>query len=140
MLELARSRTSGSCPYLVTPEHTALAREALGDAGLYVEQGFILESDATTARTIVRESLAHYFALPNYVNNWKRLGFTDHDVETRSDRLVDALVAWGDLDAVRARVDAHLDAGADHVCLQAVAPFGAPPREAWRAVAPILDR
>ncbi len=140
MLELARSRTSGSCPYLVTPEHTAIARDALGDAGLYVEQGFILEADATTARTIARDALGHYFALPNYVNNWKRLGFTDDDVATRSDRLIDALVAWGDLDTVRARVDAHLAAGADHVCLQAIAPFGAPPRDAWRAVAPILDR
>lgn len=140
MLRLAGDRTAGSCPYLVTPDHTAIAREALGDGALYVEQGYLLEGDADVARATARQVLGHYFGLPNYANNWKRLGFTDDDIASRSDRLIDALVAWGDLDAVAARVDAHLAAGADHVCLQALVPFGTSPRESWRQVAPLLTR
>ncbi|NLA34554.1 MAG: TIGR03620 family F420-dependent LLM class oxidoreductase [Actinobacteria bacterium] len=140
MLELAAQRTAGACPYLVTPDHTAIAREALGDGGLFVEQGFILERDPLTARTIARESLDHYFGLPNYANNWKRLGFTDDDVESRSDRLIDALVVWGDVDAVGARVEEHFAAGADHVCLQSIAPFGTDQRDAWRAVGALIQR
>jgi len=140
MLALSGERTSGACPYLVTPEHTATAREVLGDGGLYVEQGFVLETDADKARAIARETLAVYFGTPNYINNWKRLGFTDEDVAQRSDRLIDALVAWGDVDAVAERVDQHRQAGADHVCVQAILPWGTSPREAWREVAAILDR
>ena len=137
MLELARRRSAGAHPYLVTPEHTAQARAALGGGGLYVEQGVVLEQDAETARGIARAALQVYLGLPNYVNNWKRLGFTDDDVATASDRLVDALVAWGDVDAVNARLEAHRRAGADHVCVQVlVAPGGTGPREAWRALAP----
>lgn len=139
MLELSRLRSAGSCPYLVTPDHTAIAREALGDGGLFVEQGFILETDATIARTTAREALAHYFGLPNYANNWKRLGFTDDDIDTRSDRLIDALVVWGDLGAIAARTDEHFAAGADHVCLQAIGPFGELPRAAWRTVAELVS-
>lgn len=137
MLELSATRTGGACPYLVTPEHTAQAREILGDGGLFVEQGFMLESDAETARGIARDAIAVYFDLPNYANNWKRLGFTDDDIASRSDRLVDALVAWGDVDAVAKRCDEHFAAGADHVCLQALVPPGASVRDAWRAVAPL---
>ena len=140
MLELAGQRTAGACPYLVPPEHTALARESLGDGGLFVEQGFILEPDGPTARDIARQSLDHYFGLPNYANNWKRLGFTDDDIAQRSDRLIDALVVWGDLDAVAARTDEHFAAGADHVCLKLVAPFGTNPRDAWRTVAELIRR
>lgn len=140
MLELAGSKTAGSCPYLVTPEHTAIAREALGDGGLFVEQGFILERDAETARNTARQVLEMYFGLPNYANNWKRLGFTDDDIASRSDRLVDALVVWGDLDAVAARVDEHFAAGADHVCLQPIAPLGTDQRPAWREVAALINR
>lgn len=78
-----------------------------------------------------------YFALPNYVNNWKRLGFTDDDVASRSDRLIDALVAWGDVDAIKARIDAHREAGADHVCIQTLNPGGlASSRAVWRELAP----
>jgi probable F420-dependent oxidoreductase len=137
MLELARDRSAGAHPYLVTPEHTAEARAILGDAGLFVEQGVIRDTDADRARSTARQGLEHYFGLPNYVNNWKRLGFTDDDVATRSDRLIDALVAWGDVDAVQERVAAHHAAGADHVCIQVIAPRGQPVDPAdWRALAP----
>jgi hypothetical protein len=137
MLELARDRTAGAHPYLVTPEHTALAREALGPGALVApEQGVVLETDPDTARSVAREAIEGYTALPNYVNNWKRLGFTDEDVVSLSDRLVDALVAWGDADAIAARVAEHRSAGADHVCLQVLQPYTAPaPRQTWNALA-----
>jgi probable F420-dependent oxidoreductase len=123
MLSLARDRAGGAHPYLVTPEHTALARQLVGPRKLVLpEQGVVLETDPDRARAIGRTHLASYLALPNYANNWKRLGFTDDDVTGGgSDRLVDALVAWGDEEAIAARVHAHRDAGADHVCLQVLA-------------------
>jgi probable F420-dependent oxidoreductase len=137
MLELAGARTAGTHPYLVTPEHTASARQAVGpDALVAPEQGVVLETDADTARAIARRALGAYVGLPNYVNNWKRLGFTDDDVASLSDGLVDALFAWGDVDAIAARVDEHRAAGADHVCLQVVhAPRSPIPRSAWKALA-----
>lgn len=139
MLELARDRSAGAHPYLVTPEHTATARGILGDAGLFVEQGCVFETDPDTARTIARQALEGYCGLPNYVNNWKRLGFTDDDVDSRSDRLVDALVVWGDVETIAARVQEHRDAGADHVCIQVLNAPGAPMnRTAWRELAPAL--
>ncbi len=122
MLELARTRSAGTHPYLVTPEHTQRAREAIGpDALVACEQAVVLETDPARAREIARIHLAGYLALPNYSNNWKRIGFTDDDlVDGGSDRLVDALVAWGDESAIATRVQAHRDAGADHVCIQAL--------------------
>lgn len=120
MLDLSRDRAGGAHTYLVTPEHTAVARDALGEDKLLApEQAVVLETDGERARTIARAYLAGYAILPNYSNNWKRFGFTDDDVaDGCSDRLVDALVAWGDEGAIRERVDAHRDAGADHVCIQ----------------------
>lgn len=140
MLELARDRSAGAHPYLVTPEHTAIARQTMGpDALLAVEQGVVLDTDPDAARAVARQALSIYATLPNYTNNWKRLGFTDEDVETLSDRLVDAVVAWGDEGALADRVQAHRDAGADHVCVQLLGPPGAPvDREAWRRLAPAL--
>lgn len=141
MLELARTRTAGSHPYLVTPELTAAARAGIGPDGLVAsEQGVVLETDPTEARQIARQHLAIYIGLPNYSNNWKRQGFTDDDLaDGGSDRLVDALVVWGDEAAIAARVAAHRDAGADHVCVQVLT---ADPREfpveQWRALAPAL--
>jgi probable F420-dependent oxidoreductase len=121
MLELARDRTAGSLPYLVTPDHTAWSRERLGPAPLLAtEQGVILETDPATARAIARANLDTYKVLPNYANNWRRLGFSEEDIASSSDRLVDALYAWGTLDQVRDRVQAHLDAGADHVPLHVI--------------------
>ena len=140
MLELARDRSAGAHPYLVTPEHTARARDTLGEGALLaVEQGAVLETDPDVARETARRALAVYVTLPNYVNNWKRLGFTDQDVEPLSDRLVDALVAWGDVDAVADRVQAHRDAGADHVCVQLIAaPGSRVARDDWRKLAPAV--
>ncbi|MGH9272647.1 MAG: LLM class F420-dependent oxidoreductase [Ilumatobacteraceae bacterium] len=141
MLELAHRRTAGTHPYLVTPEHTATAREVLGAGPVVaVEQGVVLETDADSARANARQHLATYLALPNYSNNWKRIGFTDDDLaDGGSDRLVDALYVWGDESTIAARVQEHRDAGADHVCVQVVtADPRAMPRAEWRALAPAL--
>jgi probable F420-dependent oxidoreductase len=143
MLELSAARTSGTHPYLVTPEHTAIARAAVGPDGLVAsEQAVVLDTDPDSARATGRAHLEVYLGLPNYTNNWKRIGFTDDDLaDGGSDRLVDALVAWGDEDAIVARVQAHRDAGANHVCIQAL---GSDPRAIpagqWRALAPALLR
>ncbi len=140
MLELARARAGGVHPYLITPEHTALARETLGAGSLLApEQGVVLETDPARAREIARKNLAMYFALPNYVNNWRRLGYDDADVAAPgSDRLVDALVAWGDEQAIADRVQQHRDAGADHVCVQIMIDrddMSGYPDEQWRRLA-----
>ncbi len=141
MLELARTRTAGTHPYLVTPELTAKAREGIGADGLVAsEQGVVLETDPTKAREIARMHLATYLGLPNYSNNWKRQGFTDDDIaDGGSDRLVDALVVWGDEAAIAARVQQHRDAGADHVCIQVLTSDPrALPVDEWRTLAPAL--
>ena len=141
MLELARTRTAGTHPYLVTPELTRSARDGIGPDKLVAsEQGVVLETDPTKARDIARVHLQTYLGLPNYTNNWKRQGFTDDDLtDGGSDRLVDALVVWGDDTTIAARVQAHRDAGADHVCIQVLTDqpraFAA---EQLRALAPAL--
>ena len=120
MLELSRELTAGAHPYFVPTEHTARARETLGKTPLLApEQAVVLESDPARARELARNHMALYLRLPNYVNNLRELGFGEEDVSAGgSDRLVDAIVAWGDEDAVTARIRDHLDAGADHVALQ----------------------
>jgi probable F420-dependent oxidoreductase len=122
MLRLAAERTAGAHPYLTTPTHTARAREILGAGPLLApEQGFVIEPEPEQARAIARGHLSYYLTLPNYVNAWREDGYEDADfADGGSDRLVDALVAWGDADAIRARISQHLDAGADHVCIQPV--------------------
>jgi probable F420-dependent oxidoreductase len=138
MLALARERARGSHPYLVTPEHTRSARDALGpDALLAPEQTVVLEDDADEARAIARQWLARYLQLPNYADNWVRTGFDRADLENGgSDRLVDALVAWGGVEAIRAKVGAQRDAGADHVAVQVVTSDATQlPREEWRRLA-----
>jgi probable F420-dependent oxidoreductase len=143
MLALAAERADGAHPYFVTPEHTARAREVLGRGPvLATEQAAVLETDPAEARRVAREHMAIYLRLPNYVNNLKRLGFTDDDMAAGgSDHLADAIVAWGDVNAVRARVRAHHDAGADHVCVQVLAhDFGGLPLREWRELAPALVR
>jgi probable F420-dependent oxidoreductase len=120
VLQLSAERSSGAHPYLTTPEHTARARELIGpSAFLAPEHKVVLTTDAEDARAVGRKALDIYLNLANYLNNWRRLGFTDDDV-TRpgSDRLVDALVAYGNTDAIAARLNEHLDAGADHVAVQ----------------------
>jgi probable F420-dependent oxidoreductase len=120
VLQLAADRSAGAHPYLTTPEHTASARELIGpDAFLAPEHKVVLTTDAERARAVGRKALEIYLNLNNYLNSWKRLGFTDADVaEPGSDRLVDAVVAYGSTDAIAARLRAHLDAGADHVPVQ----------------------
>jgi len=122
MLQLAAQRTAGAHPYLTTTDHTKRARQTLGQGPLLApEQGFTLEQDPDKARAIARAHISYYLELPNYVNNWREDGFTDDDfADGGSDRLVDALVVHGDVDAVKTRIQQHLDAGADHVCIQPV--------------------
>ncbi len=141
MLALAAERSRGAHPYFTTAEHTAGARAILGTGPLLApEQKVVLETDPTEARRIARAAMGVYLGLPNYVNNLKRLGFSDDDfVDGGSDRLVDAIVAWGDEEAIRARVQQHHDAGADHVCVQVLpGDSRAIPLDEWRRLAPAL--
>lgn len=141
MLRLAAERADGAHPYFVTPEHTAEARKILGnDRFLAVEQAVVLEKDASRAREIARAHTSFYLRLPNYINNLRRLGFNDDDFgDGGSDRLVDAIVAWGDVAAMMDRVRAHQAAGADHVCIQVLPPEPqALPVNEWREIAAAL--
>jgi len=141
MLELAATRAWGALTYFVPVEHTAGARQHLGDGPmLLVEQAAVLTSDPDAARGIGRKHMAIYLTLPNYVNNLRRQGWGDDDLAAGgSDALVDALVAWGDAEAVAGRVAAHHDAGADHVCIQVLGPDAtALPLDQWRALADAL--
>ena len=125
MLALAAEKADGAHPYWTTPAHTAQAREIMGpDKLLCVEQKAVLTTDAEAARAAADSAIAVYAHLPNYRNNWLRLGFTDEEIDARDPRFVDAVVAWGDEDAIRGRLQAHLDAGADHVCVQPLSPEG----------------
>ena len=128
MLCLAAERTRGAHPYFVPPEHTAHAREVLGaDAWLCPEQMVLLETDPTKARAVARANMQVYVGLPNYQNNLRQFGYDDADfADGGSDRLVDAIVAWGDEKAIADRVKAHHDAGADHVCIQPFRADGQP--------------
>jgi probable F420-dependent oxidoreductase len=142
MLQLAADKTDGAHPYLVPPEHTAVARDTMGpEALLCPEQMYVIESDAAKARELARKHLGVYLNQPNYRRSLLRLGFTEDDLASGgSDKVVDAIVAWGDVDAVVDRVRGHFDAGADHVCVQALgAERRAVPVDQWRALAPALS-
>lgn len=140
MLELARDRAKGALPYNVTPEHTEQARAALGPNGLLcVEQKICFTRDRAAARAVAAQQMARYMALPNYRNNWLRLGFSEDELSGEgSPRFLDAMVAWGSEAEIRRRVDAHFAAGADHVCVQPFRPDGnkEPDWRALRAFAP----
>lgn len=141
MLALAAERALGAHTYFVPPEHTGVARQAMGDGPMLCpEQAVVLSTDPDEARSIARAHMATYLNLPNYTNNLRRLGWTDGDLGGGgSDRLVDAIVAWGDEDAIAERVRAHHDAGADHVCLQVLeADVTSLPLEAWRRLAEVF--
>ncbi len=142
-LEAARDISAGALPYLITPAHTADARRILSpDRLLIPEQKVFADADPVAAREAGRKIVATYLALPNYVNNLRRYGFTDEDLTPPgSDQLVDELVVWGDDDALRAGINAHLDAGADHIAVQALptpADGTGLPMASWRALAKIL--
>ena len=120
VLELSAKRSTGAHPYLTTPQHTAKARELVGNSVfLAPEHKVVLTTDPDEARRVGRETVDHYLGLSNYVNNWLRLGFSEDDVhKPGSDRLIDAVVAHGTPDAVAQRLNEHLEAGADHVAIQ----------------------
>lgn len=122
MLALSAEKALGAVPYNVTPQHTAEAAKILGARKqLAVEQKVTLETDPAKARALGRKELARYLVLPNYRNNWLRLGFTEADLANGgTDRFIDAMVLWGDAAAIRKGLRAHFDAGATHVCLQPV--------------------
>jgi probable F420-dependent oxidoreductase len=144
MLRLAAQRSAAALPYLTPPEHTERARDILGpDTLLVAEQKVVLDPNPVSARALARRGVVRYFTLPNYASNLKRLGFTDDDLSgDGSDRVIDAVVAWGDVDAIVRRVREHLDAGADHVAIQvltdAVNAGSGLPRDEWRVLAPAL--
>ncbi|OBG21880.1 LLM class F420-dependent oxidoreductase [Mycolicibacterium celeriflavum] len=132
VLKLAAQRSAGAHPYLTTPQHTGEARNLLGPTVFIApEHKVVLARDAEASRTIGRETVDFYLNLSNYLNNWKRLGFTDEDVEKPgSDRLIDAVVAHGTTEAIAARLNEHLEAGADHVAIQVLG--------GWDALLPTL--
>jgi probable F420-dependent oxidoreductase len=143
MLALAAERSLGTHPYLTTPEHTRAAREAVGPSKLVApELGVVLDRDAGRAREIARGFLDLYLKLPNYTNNLLRLGFSEEDISNGgSDRLVDALIAWGSDDEIAARVAEHRDAGADQVLVQVLTGQdrnASLPLAEWRSLAPAL--
>lgn len=140
MLELSATRANGAHPYFTTPEHTRIARETMGpDALLAPEQMVVLSTDPVEARRIARAGMKIYMGLPNYFNNLVRLGFDESDrADGGSDRLVDAIVAWGTPEQIAARVQEHHDAGADHVCIQVLQDGTAMPEAQWRALAEVL--
>jgi probable F420-dependent oxidoreductase len=141
VLRLSAKRAAGAHPYLVTPEHTNMAREVLGEGVLLApEHKVVLQTDPARARAIGRPAVqTPYLGLINYTNNLRRLGYTDADLtDGGSDRLIDDLVAHGDLETIAARVQAHLDAGADHVALQFLTEPGGDLLDAARRLAPYV--
>ena len=140
MLELSATRANGSHPYFTTPDHTQIARDVMGaDALLAPEQMVVLETDPTEARRIARAGMKIYLGLPNYYNNLARIGFDESDwTNGGSDRLVDAIVAWGTEEQIAARVAQHHAAGADHVCVQVLQDGSALPEAQFRRLAPAL--
>ena len=141
MLDLARDATDGAHPYFTSPAHTRMARNILGpDKWLCVEQKVVMETDPAKARALARATARTYQALPNYRNNWLRMGLTEEDMAgDGSDAFIDATFAWGDAEAVRRRTDEHFEAGASHVCIQPVnraGRFGEVDWETLEALAP----
>ncbi|MDH3704551.1 MAG: TIGR03620 family F420-dependent LLM class oxidoreductase [Acidimicrobiia bacterium] len=132
MLALAGASAQGAHPYWTTPEHTARAREIMGrDALLCVEQKCVLTSDREVAHARALDQLGMYRALPNYRNNWLRLGFTEAEIDDGAPRFLDAVVAWGTEEEIGGRIQQHYDAGATHVCIQAVPSDGTQGRPDW---------
>jgi probable F420-dependent oxidoreductase len=121
MLELAATACTGAHPYFSSPDHTRMAREIMGpDAWLCVEQKVILETDAAKARELAKPVAKIYQGLPNYRNNWLRMGLSEDDINNLSDKFIDTTFAWGSAQDIKARIAEHMDAGATHVCIQPV--------------------
>ena len=140
MLKLSGERTMGALPYNVTPPHAGVSRQQVGADGLVCsEQKVCLNSDANEARAAARAALEPYMPLPNYFKNWFRLGFDESDLENGgSDRLMDAMVIWGSADEIKAKLQQHLDQGADQVVIQPIRSDGqpGPDWDALEALAP----
>ena len=136
MLALAASHADGAHPYFTSPTHTKMARQTMGpDAWLCVEQKVILESDENVARTAARRAASMYQGLPNYRNNWLRMGLSEADINgAGSDKFIDATFAWGDMSAIEKRINEHLDAGANHVCIQPIRADGDIREPDWRVL------
>ena len=123
MLELAAERSAGAHPYNTTPEHTAWARSIIGpETGLYVEQKVLLTSDKALAHATAAQVLKFYSRAPGYRNAWLTMGFSDDDIDAGSAKFLDGLVAWGDVDAIEARLTEHAQAGASHICIHPLHP------------------
>ncbi|MDQ6731350.1 MAG: LLM class F420-dependent oxidoreductase [Actinomycetota bacterium] len=139
MLDLSRERSAGTHPYFTPPDHTRFARERLGtNALLAPELACVVDSDPARGRATARRYAAMYLGLQNYTNNLLRFGFTEQDiVDGGSDRLIDTIVPHGSAEQIAAAAQEHLDAGADHVCLQTVGVSAVPKRE-WTALATAL--
>jgi len=140
MLELAAARSAGAHPYFVPVEHTERARQRLGAGPILApEVAVVLDADPVSARALAREYAAIYLPLPNYADNLRTLGYGDDDIDAGgSDRLIDAVIPWGEVETVAARVRQHHEAGADHVCIQVVADYSAFPLAAYRELAATL--
>ena len=136
MLELASEKCDGAHPYFTSPSHTKMARDVMGpDRLLCVEQKVIFETDPAKARDIARKAAQTYQRLPNYRNNWLRMGLSEADVDgDGSDTFIDATFAWGEIDAIKNRVQEHYDAGASHVCVQPIHPEGRMGDIDWRVL------
>ena len=136
MLELASKKCDGAHPYFTSPSHTKMARDVMGpDRLLCVEQKVIFETDPAKARDIARKAAQTYQGLPNYRNNWLRMGLGEADIDgDGSDTFIDATFAWGEIDAIKSRVQEHYDAGASHVCVQPIHPAGRIGDIDWRVL------
>ncbi|MFT4711652.1 MAG: putative F420-dependent oxidoreductase [Candidatus Azotimanducaceae bacterium] len=135
MLELAAQKTSGAHPYFSSPDHTRMARDIMGEGPmLCVEQKVILEADPEKARELARPVARIYQRLPNYRNNWLRMGLSEEDINTLSDKFIDTTFAWGSAETIKNRLQEHFDAGADHVCIQPVNPNGQMGDLHWEAL------
>ena len=136
MLELSSEKCDGAHPYFTSPSHTKMARDVMGpDRLLCVEQKVIFETDPAKARDIARKAAQTYQGLPNYRNNWLRMGLGEADIDgDGSDTFIDATFAWGEIDAIKSRVQEHYDAGASHVCVQPIHPAGRIGDIDWRVL------
>ena len=135
MLELSRDMTEGSLPYCVTPEHTAMAKEIMGpDKWLCVEQKICFTEDESVARAAAAQNMARYLAMPNYRNNWLRIGFSESELEGGgNERFLDSMVLWGSEDTIRRGLQAHVDAGATQIVIQPLDPESKPTPD-WNAL------
>jgi probable F420-dependent oxidoreductase len=140
MLRMARDRAAGAVPIMITPEYTAEARSLLGDGPvLAVEQLVVLESDPARAREIAADPISFLRKLPGYAASFRRMGFTDDEIDQLAPRLLDSLVAWGDVDTIAARLDEYRTAGADHIALNVLTGITGPqPIDEWRVLAGAL--